>query len=179
VYARPRRLKAALVAVVLLVGLSRLYLQVHWPVDVLGGWLVGAAMLGAYLLTLGAWHAAQPQLPRLASAALLALAAGIMYAVGRADDSIVRAAGTLLGAGVGFVLLESRGGYDARGSAGQQVMKVVTALALLLAVRHGAGMVLPEGGAWTAARYALLGFTLTFALPAVFQGVAGRRKAEG
>jgi membrane-associated phospholipid phosphatase len=174
VYARSRRLKAALVAVVLLVGFSRLYLQVHWPVDVLGGWLIGAVMLGAYLLILGAWHGAQPQVPQPASVALLALAAGIMYAAGHTDDSSLRAAGTLLGAGLGFVLLESRGGYDARGSVGEQVMKVVTALALLLAVRHGAKLLLPPGPVWTAARYALVGFTLTFALPALLQAVRVR-----
>jgi undecaprenyl-diphosphatase len=42
-----RRMKAYIlsVAVVLavLVGCSRVYLGVHWPTDVLGGWLVGAA----------------------------------------------------------------------------------------------------------------------------------------
>jgi undecaprenyl-diphosphatase len=42
-----RRLKAYVLAVAVLltviVGISRVYLGVHWPTDVLGGWAVGAA----------------------------------------------------------------------------------------------------------------------------------------
>jgi undecaprenyl-diphosphatase len=49
-----RRLKSYVMAVALaltfLVGISRIYLGVHWPSDVLGGWTIGAVWATAALL---------------------------------------------------------------------------------------------------------------------------------
>jgi membrane-associated phospholipid phosphatase len=44
---------AAAVLISLLVGFSRLYLGVHFPTDLLGGWILGALVLGGYFFLSG------------------------------------------------------------------------------------------------------------------------------
>ncbi|MFC3123531.1 phosphatase PAP2 family protein [Pseudoroseomonas globiformis] len=57
--ARPRRLKAyvmaAAVGLTVIIGVSRVYLGVHWPTDVLAGWALGAAWAMACWLGLRLW----------------------------------------------------------------------------------------------------------------------------
>lgn len=63
-FARKRRVKAfamgGALVVAILVGLSRVYLGVHWPSDVLAGWCLGAAWALAWWLAVQAWDRFRP-----------------------------------------------------------------------------------------------------------------------
>tara|TARA_B100001123_G_C15317400_1_gene1026643 strand:- start:730 stop:1575 length:846 start_codon:yes stop_codon:yes gene_type:complete len=44
-----RKLYGQTIGLIILIGLSRLYFAVHWPIDVVGGWLIGGAILTGFL----------------------------------------------------------------------------------------------------------------------------------
>lgn len=73
-----------------LIGLSRLYLGVHFPADVLAGWAIGGVVLAAFLRWFdpaGAWLGRQPAAGRVALvlvSALLLLLPSVLLAQARA-----------------------------------------------------------------------------------------------
>ncbi len=79
---RTRKILFAIAAVItILIGLSRVYLQVHWPSDVVAGWLLGFALVVAF-----AWQLHQSDLqherwltPLILSVSALALVTHLAF----------------------------------------------------------------------------------------------------
>jgi membrane-associated phospholipid phosphatase len=124
----------------LLVGFSRLYLGVHFPTDLLGGWALGALTLAAYFLWGDRLRAALvrggPRLRMILSAALAFVM--ILY---RPRLEMLMPGALVLGLGLGYCL--NLGRFRAAGAgngAGNGAARSPIAGAALRGIRFAAGM---------------------------------------
>ncbi len=188
----------------LLIGISRVYLGVHFPGDVITGWAVGVLLLVLFLMI-------EPSIAKrldgldlrgqifasfLASFSIVAL-----YAAGQAcmgslpmptlweanallatgvpvdplnSQDIFDAAGLLFGICGGYALLQSLGGFRAKGPAFRRLMCYLLGMAGLLLIWYGRGtfvQLLPASYAGYAFAYLnaiLAGFWVTAGAPLLF-----------
>lgn len=121
---------------VLLVPLSRVYLAVHFPHDILGGYVLGLALLLLYL-----WL--EPKVEaRLAEAGpawqlAIALTIPALTMILVRDEASVTAGATLMGMGVGFVLERRWVGFESIGVWWKQVLRYAFGIAVLLGLYAG------------------------------------------
>lgn len=136
--ARRRWLSILAATLITLVGLSRLYLGVHFPTDVLGGYVIGAIVLLAFLRLAPraeAWLASAGLAWQLA----LAMAAPLtMLALVPVDDEIaVTAASMLLGVGLGLAIERRWVRFEAGGPWFRGLIGYILGVAIVLALRFG------------------------------------------
>jgi membrane-associated phospholipid phosphatase len=104
-------LLAGAALLMLMIPLSRVYLGVHYPHDLAGGYLLGAALLALFLWVqpqAEAWIAERS----LAQQVALATAIPLLLLLVLVDEATVTAAATLLGMGVGFALERRWVGFE-------------------------------------------------------------------
>jgi membrane-associated phospholipid phosphatase len=134
-WGKQKRLYGIAALFCLLIGFSRVYLGVHFPTDVLGGWLISGVLLTVYFLAgkrIEALIAAHG--PRLGLIAYAALAfVMILY---RPSVELLLPGAAILGLGIGYCLCKRYIGFTASALSGRTgVFKY-----LVLAVRFLLGM---------------------------------------
>jgi len=166
---------ALAVILTLAIGFSRIYLGVHFPHDVLGGWLIGAVFL---LLALVGLSVAAQMYVRTEVTLIIAVLAPLGLLALAFSDAALRDMAVLMGMGVGAVGERQWVRFDAWGSLGRQVGKLALGLVVLFALWLGLRMVLPPGSAFRFARYAVLGLWVTLGGPWLFVrlGLAAREQ---
>jgi hypothetical protein len=167
----------AAITLAFLVGFSRLYLGMHFPQDVVLGWLIGYVLLFLFLKfwdPVAAWLKTKtlPQQVGLAFAlSLLMIAMGMLSHLplqgyvfpaewaGNAlragplpqpdsFEDIFTSAGSLFGMAAGAAWIASRGGYRADGPVAQRALRYAIGLIGVMILWEGLGAVLPRGEEW-------------------------------
>ena len=172
--ARSRRTAWWLAAGFLMIAIpvSRLYLGVHFPTDLIGGYLLGAAILILFLRLaprLETWLAQQvcsvQILISLVGSALL-----MLFNFG-GDPAVLSAASVLMGVCAGFALERRYVRFSCRGNWWKKILRYMLGVAVLFALWGGlkiASAGLEPAPLFRVVRYALVGLWGGMGAPWVF-----------
>ena len=175
---------AAAILLMLLIGLSRIYLGVHFPSDVLVGWAIGIVILGLYIVLgerVEKWLGGLSLTVQI----LIALALPVMFLAIQPSDVTVQITGAFAGIAVGVALGIRYLDFDAGGQFWKRAVRFLLGAAVVAAIFFGLRLIFPGEGASLYAvfrfmRYGLVGLWITLGAPWLFLrvGLAGARTAS-
>lgn len=178
---RHRVFVALAALLIVLITLSRIYLGVHYPQDLVGGLLVGAVLLAAYnwlATAIGHRLAVLPLVAKLALSLTVPLA---LFFLHPADIKGVYPAkmaattmGTTLGMSVGVTLEGQYVKFTISGSWWRRALRFVLGMAVVVVFYLGLKALFPTGVTYSVAialrtlRYGLVGLAIAFLVPWLF-----------
>lgn len=165
---KARRIKAAGVLIFLSIGLSRLYLRVHWPIDVLAGWTLGLSIALVY-------HLGYDRYPAVFK--MIGFCLFIVTALWFRDEDQIKLMGLFLASMTGIWFSNHWLDLPIHGFGRGGKRKLGFGILVIILTMAGLKAVLPES--LNMLRYGLVGLTLTLIYPwlfaLVYEKLYGRR----
>ncbi|MBE7554856.1 MAG: phosphatase PAP2 family protein [Anaerolineales bacterium] len=155
---------------VIFISLSRVYLGLHFPTDLLGGHLLGAALLLLYLWLepkVESWLRGQGLAWQLGLALFIPLLLAFLFPT----EEGVTTSGVILGMGLGLVLERRWLGFETGGLGWQRVLRFLLGGAVMVGLWLGLRLAfagLEPAFLFRFSRYALMGLWGAFGAPWVF-----------
>ena len=162
------------ISILLLIGipLSRIYLGVHFPIDLLGGYIIGILLLVTCVRLAPAF---ENWISRMGLSVQLGIALGVtvILLIIQPDKSKywLTASGTFMGISIGIILERQFIGFAAGGELGKRVFRYVIGIIVLFGLWFGLRIGfknLEPAGLFRFLRYTLVGFWGGFGAPWLF-----------
>lgn len=149
---------------ILLVGCSRLYLGVHWPIDVIGGIVIGTAwvFISNYIFD----YAETTKKTWILMIIVVPMLIGMLFF---REKTYYTIAGTVFAFFIGYILESKYVKFDVRASKLKQVIKLVFGLSILIILKGTLKKILPINIFADFFRYFLIGLWITLGAPYIFK----------
>jgi len=168
-----RAFRVAVLVLISLISLSRVYLGVHFPQDLAGGITIGVLYLLAFNWVTANWGGRLAELPWVVKASL-SVFVPIALMVAHPSKDTAMTMGAFSGMGLGFLLEGKFVGFSADGLWWRRVLRFLVGLILVGIFYVGLKAVFPTevtpslALAWRAIRYGIVGMVGTFLAPWIF-----------
>lgn len=134
-------------SVAFLIGFSRIYLGVHFPHDVIGGWILAGALIWAYLKwgdEIADWLNQQSVAQVSGCATLFSAFIVASFYLFFEDKTLIGLAGIILSLGLGASISIKTMGYTGKGTLWQRLLRYPLGMVVMLVYMKLAGGLFPE-----------------------------------